>query len=110
MPGRAPGTSMMSPPIDIHPTWFAEKSGETAFCCAAAGTIGVAHIRPTRILPANACPLWLDGNMVAPPPASPSAIKLRQVPALGKLISPQDRARPSVLFPTLESHCRHRPA
>src|SRR5689334_18735246 len=94
MPGRAPGTSMMSPPSDIHPTWFEERSGGAAFCCAAAGAIGVAHIKPTRMLPANACPLRLDGNMVAPPLAPSFAIKPSQFWALLELIPADDRARP----------------
>src|ERR1700687_1526133 len=54
--GRRPGTATKLPakklgpspliPPPAHPTWFEEKSGGAAFCCATAGAVGAAHARP----------------------------------------------------------------
>src|SRR5271154_1560769 len=49
MPSRAPGTSVMSPPIDIHPTWFEEKIWQSRLLLRhhrrGAGSGAAAHAR-----------------------------------------------------------------
>src|SRR6266478_2592372 len=40
---------MKSPPIGIHPTWFDEKSGRDARCCAAVPLVSAAPTRPVRM-------------------------------------------------------------
>src|SRR5215475_4331570 len=62
---RAPGTSIKSPPIEIHPAWFEEKSGAAAFCSAIAGALGIAHNRPARM--PRAPPLTVNEYIAIPP-------------------------------------------
>jgi hypothetical protein len=76
---RSPNRSL---PIYIHPTWFDEKSGGDVFCCATAGS--AAQIRPTKVPPPSFHPLKVTENIVAPPLAVSSAIKLRHFVALRK--------------------------
>src|ERR1700756_1169545 len=40
---------MKSPPIGIQPTWFDEKSGKDARCCAAIPLVSTAPTRPVRM-------------------------------------------------------------
>src|SRR6266849_3598801 len=61
---RAPGISVKSPPIDIHPVWFEEKSGGAAFSSAIAGALGIAQIRPARIPPASTPSLTVNEYML----------------------------------------------
>ena len=60
-----PGPLPCSP---THPTVpFAEKSGGAAFCCANAGALGAAEMRPAKMLPASNLPLKVYEDMAAPP-------------------------------------------
>jgi hypothetical protein len=63
-PGTAekPGPPPFSP---TQPTWFDEKSGGAAFCCAIAGAVVAAPMRPARMLPANTLALKVDEDIVA---------------------------------------------
>src|SRR5260370_40506375 len=40
---------MKLPPIGIQPTWFDEKSGRDARCCAAIPVVSAAPTRPVRM-------------------------------------------------------------
>src|SRR5882672_3516908 len=64
---RAPGTSIRSPPIDIHPAWFDEKSGGAARCSAIAGALGITQIRLARMPPASTPSLTVNEYIVVPP-------------------------------------------
>jgi hypothetical protein len=50
-----------------HPTWFDEKSGGAAFCCARAGAAVAAPINPVRTLPATNLALNANEDIYAPP-------------------------------------------
>jgi hypothetical protein len=65
MPARAPGTSIKSPSIDIHPASFDEKSGAVALCSAIAGAFGIAQIRPARMMPARDPCLAVNPDIVS---------------------------------------------
>src|SRR5882762_9194683 len=64
---RAPGTSIRSPPIDIHPAWFDEKSGGAARCSATAGALGITQIRLARTPPASTPSLTVNEYIAVPP-------------------------------------------
>src|SRR5215468_3555157 len=64
---RAPGASIRSPPIDIHPAWFDEKSAGAACCSAIAGALGIAQIRLARMPPARTPSLIVNAYMAVPP-------------------------------------------
>src|ERR1700686_4884715 len=68
--GRRPGTGSKNGPPPLkptHPVRFDEKSGAGAFCCATAGAIGAAPIRPVRTLPARTLALQVNEDILAPP-------------------------------------------
>src|SRR5262249_5487305 len=44
-------------PVATHPTWFKEKSGGDAFCCAATPGASAAQTKPVKTLPAGNRPL-----------------------------------------------------
>src|SRR5262245_267466 len=66
---RAPPTSIRSPPIDIHPVWFDEKSGGATCCSALAGELGITQIRLARMPPARTPSLTVNAYMAVPPRA-----------------------------------------
>src|SRR5712671_5860660 len=54
--GGPPGTPVISPVV-THPTWFNEKSGGDAFCCATTSGASAAQTKPVRTPPARNLPL-----------------------------------------------------
>src|SRR5258706_7334259 len=54
--GGPPATPVISPVV-THPTWFNEKSGGDAFCCAATCGASAAQTKPARTPPARNLPL-----------------------------------------------------
>src|SRR5258707_298565 len=51
-------------PVVIHPTWFSEKSGGDAFCCAATCGASAAQTKPPRTPPARNLPLEKSMDIV----------------------------------------------
>src|SRR5215471_11527181 len=75
-PGTAekPGPPPFSP---TQPTWFDEKSGGAAFCCATAGAVVAAAMRPARMPPANTLAFKVDEDIVALSSRSISYLPIR---------------------------------
>ena len=81
--GRRPGTGSKNGPPPLrptHPARFDEKSGGGAFCCAAAGAIGAAPMRPLRMLPARTLALQVNQDISCSSlKASPSRTEARRL-------------------------------